>query len=225
MNKKQTFSQAPLSKSFAIYQALKEEFTSGQWRFGEKISIARIAERFAVSRRPVLDAMKMLENEGLVEIIPQTGCKVIDYSKKSVYDHFLISAVLEGLSAELAAKQRLDEEIVELEKYNAEMKQVFMQGMYEKTDFFKYNRMIHDKILFMSRSHELAQIAVRMWDKNDFFIFNLYEQFHVFVQEAWNSHDSIIAAIKQQHPSEARALMEAHVQSYVTRLMQVLPTT
>lgn len=213
----------PASKSFRVYQSLKDEFLSGKWKFGQKISVSDVAKRFEVSRRPVLDAMKMLEHEGLVEIIPQTGSRVIGYSRKSVYDHFIISSVLEGLSAEWAARERSDTEILDLIEFNNSMKKMFMESQYEKIDYFKYNREVHYRLLLMSRSDELIELAVPMWDKNDFFIINIYEEFDVFVQQAWTSHDNIIAAVKERRPDKARLLMEEHVRSYVTQLMSMLP--
>lgn len=80
-----TFRRVPIMKSVQVYEQMKEKLKNGQWGFGEKISVNDLIEEFKVSRRPVMDAMKMLENDGFIEIIPQSGCKVVDYSKKKRY--------------------------------------------------------------------------------------------------------------------------------------------
>ena len=82
---------------------MKKEILTGKWKFGEKILVNKLIEKYDVSRRPVMDGMKMLENDGFIEIIPQSGCKIVNYSKKNILDQLLLSSYIESLCTELAA--------------------------------------------------------------------------------------------------------------------------
>ncbi len=65
------------NKTDRVYDALRSEFVRGEWPFGQTFSTYELAERFDVSRRPIMDALQRLEAAGFVEIIPQVGCRVV----------------------------------------------------------------------------------------------------------------------------------------------------
>lgn len=97
-----------------IYESVKREITYMVLRPGEEISILALSERLLVSRSPVRDALMRLQDEGLVDMLPQRGCWVslIDY--KRVWEELLLR-----LSLELTAIERLARE--EKESYYKEM--------------------------------------------------------------------------------------------------------
>ena len=64
-----------------------------------------LAAALGISRTPVREAINRLEKEGLVEIFPQRGAFVIQFSEEDVYELFLIRENLEGLAAHLAAEK------------------------------------------------------------------------------------------------------------------------
>ena len=55
--------KGPMMKSVLVYEEMKEEILTGKWKFGKKILVNELIEKYDVSRRPVMDAMKMLEND------------------------------------------------------------------------------------------------------------------------------------------------------------------
>ncbi len=77
-----------LSKTIRTYEYIKDGLKSGRWVFGDEISVVEVADELEVSRRPVIDALKKLEAEYFVEIVPQTGCRVKKYSQDEMADHF-----------------------------------------------------------------------------------------------------------------------------------------
>ncbi len=111
------YPKGPKMKSMYVYEEMKKELLTGKWKFGEKILVNQLIEKYDVSRRPVMDAMKMLENDGFIEIIPQSGCKIVDYSKKNILDQLLLSSYIESLCTELAALNHHNEEIEYVENY------------------------------------------------------------------------------------------------------------
>lgn len=78
---------------------------------GERIQEQGVSERFHVSRGPVREALRMLENMGLVQILPRRGAIVTKLSVKEVADTFEIRAVLFGLAARHLAQSRSDHDL------------------------------------------------------------------------------------------------------------------
>ena len=95
-----------MSKTNYAYEYIKKKLKAGECRFGEEISVIEIAKELGYSRRPVIDALKKLELEHFVEIVPQTRCRVINYTREQMYDHFLTVMALEGMGAKLAAEKK-----------------------------------------------------------------------------------------------------------------------
>ena len=213
--------KGPVMKSILIYEQLKERLMRGQLTFGEKISITDFIDEFKVSRRPVMDAMKMLESEGFIEIIPQSGCKVIDYQRKVVLDQFLLTSTLEQLSAELAATNYTYSEMEALESFHRHIKSN-KQNLLDKFFFFKYNRELHFRILSMAHSAKISKFAMQMMDLNDFFLLNLFTHFKFDVLELVNYHSEIINAIKARNEVKAKKITEEHT-NYINYLKKDLP--
>jgi DNA-binding GntR family transcriptional regulator len=128
---------AEKSKKELIIQQLRAEIVSGQIAPGEKLSEARLAERFGVSRMPVRDAFKELENAGFVTIEERRGTFVRRTSRSEILDLFEVREAIEGMAARLCAYRanndllaRLDEAI---EAMSRQVKTLDMDG-YSQTD-------------------------------------------------------------------------------------------
>ncbi|SFL21913.1 GntR family transcriptional regulator [Halanaerobium salsuginis] len=116
-----SYSYEPLRKQ--VYKVLREAILTGELMIGEKITEMEIAEELSVSRTPVREAFRMLEQEELINIIPQQGVFIAGIeTSKEIDDIFQVRAELEGLAAYLAArnidekqKELLQEYVIELE--------------------------------------------------------------------------------------------------------------
>jgi len=84
-----------------VAEWLSEEILREELAPGERITETAIAERFGVSRGPVRDALKLLEQDGLVRIFPRRGVIVSGLDVHEISEIFMIRAVLGGLAARL----------------------------------------------------------------------------------------------------------------------------
>lgn len=209
-------------KSVEVYNKMKKKLFEGEYFFGDKIIVNHLIEEFNVSRRPVMDGLKMLENDGFIEIIPQSGSKVIDYVRENVVEDLLISSALEALCAELAAKKHTTQDINELKQYQETMKPLLLKNK-DKKFYFQYNREVHYRILQMAKSNRIAERAMKLWDLNDFYLLNLTEYFNFNTIVGVEFHDEIIAAIEERDPEKAKCKMEEHFAAYIEKLEDSLP--
>lgn len=93
---------------------------NGELKPGDRLMETSLAERMGVSRTPVREAIRKLELEGFVVMLPRKGAQVAQITRKDIGDVLEIRAVLEGLGVELAAKKMQAEDIEELKRINGE---------------------------------------------------------------------------------------------------------
>lgn len=97
---------APLTQSLPeqIAARLSERIVSGTYAPGQRVMEQAIAEEFEVSRGPVREALRLLEKEGLVMILPRRGAQVTNPTIAEVHEIFDIRAMLNGLRDRLIAE-------------------------------------------------------------------------------------------------------------------------
>ena len=100
-----------------VFRHLREDILNGVYKNHEELREVTIGEELGVSRTPVREALRQLELEGLVTIIPNKGAYVTAITRKDVKDIYKIRSQLEGLCANWATKYITDAQIEELEEF------------------------------------------------------------------------------------------------------------
>jgi DNA-binding GntR family transcriptional regulator len=99
------------------YQILKSMIIERQLLPGDKIPQEKLAEDLGISRTPLINALKFLEKEKLVQSIPRRGFFMRTFTQKEMISIFELREVLEGLAARKAAQKITDNQIVQLGKF------------------------------------------------------------------------------------------------------------
>lgn len=99
-----------------VYQKIRNDIITGVYKNHEELREVAIGENLGVSRTPVREALRQLELEGLVEIIPNKGAYVSSITQKDVRDIYMIRSVLEGMCARWATENITKEKLEELEE-------------------------------------------------------------------------------------------------------------
>jgi DNA-binding GntR family transcriptional regulator len=202
-----------------VFESLREAIISGRLKPGERMMEIQMAEEMGVSRTPVREAIRKLELEGLVVMIPRKGAYVAGLSLKDIVEVFEIRGALEGLAAELAAERITDDELENLERYLVRITEDIEKGDLVKvvetdTDF-------HTQLYKASRNDWLLQI-----------INNLREQIQRFrttslsypgrMKEAVEEHRQIVEAISIRNGKLARKLAQEHIDKAENSLMSII---
>ena len=87
-----------------VYQKLRENILNGHYKHGDELRETAVGKEIGVSRTPVREALRQLELEGLVTIIPNRGAYVNMITAKDVQDIYVIRSMLEGLCARWATQ-------------------------------------------------------------------------------------------------------------------------
>jgi len=202
-----------------VFESLREAIISGQLPPGERLMEIQLAEELGVSRTPVREAIRKLELEELVVMIPRKGAYVSGLSMKDVSDVFGIRGALEGLAAELAAERITETELEDLERHLVQIAKGIENG--DITNVVDIDTNFHAMLYKASRNRRLGQI-----------INNLREQIQRFRQTslaypgrmraALEEHKKIVEAISARDPETARRLAQEHIENAENGLMEAI---
>ena len=97
-----------------VFNTLRENILTGEMKPGERLMEIHLANRLGVSRTPIREAIRMLELEGLVTMVPRKGAEVAQISEKGLRDVLEVRQALDALAMELACERITEEEVREL---------------------------------------------------------------------------------------------------------------
>ncbi len=100
--------RGPTSLADEVYEQLVDDISEGRWAGDGTVSAYALSRRLAVSRTPVVEALKRLEADGLIEIVPRVGAHLTRSTAEATEEVFSIVTALLSLAAERAAR-RVDE--------------------------------------------------------------------------------------------------------------------
>ena len=193
-----------------IADIVRERILKGEYQIGEKIKESSIAQELNVSRTPIREAFKMLEEEGLLDYLPNRGCYAKGFTKRDVSDIYTVREALEEIAMTWACERITDEEIDKLEE------QCELMDFYtKKRDVQKIltmNSSFHDIIYNSTGSRFLAQV-LRSYkgylDKTRKSVF-YREEFLDSIQE---EHKAIFEAVKSRDEEQAVIAIKKHLAS------------
>lgn len=186
-----------------VYQDIKKDIIHGVYKGGEQLATNELADRYNISVTPVRDALNALQQEGLVEILPRIGYFVSHLTMQDIQDIFDLRSILEGASAELAAKYITEEELSYLEQIPSD----YIPG--DDESYLKYlvnNRNFHYHIALASRNKRLAEMVAKLLDQMQRLVF-LGIDFMDTTEDIMIHHPHVIAALRKQDGAEARRVM------------------
>ncbi|TDA68556.1 MAG: GntR family transcriptional regulator [Clostridia bacterium] len=202
-----------------VFETLREAIIAGRLKPGERLMEVQLAEELGVSRTPVREAIRKLELEGFVVMVPRKGAYVADISTKDIADVFEIREALESLAAGLAAERITDEELEQLERrlhrVAAAVQQQDLEGLVQADTEF------HDIVYKASRNQRLVQI-----------ISNLREQIQRFryqslahpgrMERTLQEHTQIVEAIAERNVAVAQQLAAEHIENAEHQILSLL---
>jgi DNA-binding GntR family transcriptional regulator len=155
------------------YAYLKGLLLGGGLDPGDQISSEGVGRVLSVSRAPVTDAIRRLTVEGLLEIQPQVGCRVVRPVPGEVKDLYELFGATEGVIARLAAERRLSDEADLFERRCAVLASSTGLPNDPNARFIELrrrNRRRYEMLHELARSPLSTQIGESFWDRSDFFI-------------------------------------------------------
>jgi DNA-binding GntR family transcriptional regulator len=202
-----------------VFDALREAILSGTLKPGDRLMEVQLAEEMGVSRTPVREAIRKLELEGLVVMVPRKGAYVSGLSLKDAADLFEIRQSLEGLAASLAAERITDEEIKMLEDSFKQLVEATKSQVVE--DIMKKDADFHQVLFNATRNDRLTQIISNLKEQIDRFRLKSFSN-PSRMKSILKEHKNILDAIKDRDTDRAEKLAKQHIENVETNVMNIL---
>ena len=202
-----------------IFVTLREAIIAGELKPGERLMEVHLSEKMGVSRTPVREAIRKLELEGLVDMIPRKGAHVAELSVKDIMDVLEVRASMDGLATSLSALRITEEEINELKHVYSQfincVEKENLQGTIKKDAEF------HDIIYRSSRNEKLIQIVNNLRDQVQRFRV-IYLKGFGSSKELIKEHGEIVDAIINRDVEMAQKVAEKHIKNQEEAIIKVV---
>jgi len=193
-----------------IFDTLRQAIIVGELKPGERLMEVQLAQKMGVSRTPVREAIRKLELEGLVEMLPRKGAHVADLSVKDIMDVLEVRATMDGLASSLSAVRIKDDEIKVLrhllDQFISYVEKENLQGSIKKDVEF------HDVIYHSSRNDKLIQISNNLREQVQRFRV-IYLKDYSSSKELIKEHEAILDAIVRRDPEAAMKAAQIHIKN------------
>lgn len=202
-----------------VFNTLRRAILTGELKPGERLMEIHLANRLGVSRTPIREAIRKLELEGLVTMIPRRGAEVAQITEKSLKDVLEVRRALDALCAELACDRIGDEEKEKLRQACGEFERATRTG--DATTIAAADVAFHDIIVQATGNTRLIQLINNLSEQMYRYRFEYIkdESGHAnLVDEHRMIYESIIAKDKGKAAEAARLHIDNQEKSVIRQI-------
>ena len=203
-----------------VFNTLRQAILKGELKPGERRMEIQLANKLGVSRTPVREAIRKLELEGLVLMIPRKGAEVAEITRQDMEDVLEVRTALEELAVKDACDHITDAQLSELKKASNEFKKALLEGK-DLVTCADADMHFHDVILSATNNRRLIQM-----------LNNLSEQMYRYRMEYLKDerthktlieeHDAIRRALKKHDKVKAGAAIRVHIDNQKRSILESL---
>lgn len=202
-----------------VFNTLRQGILKGDLKPGERLMEIHLADKLGVSRTPIREAIRMLELEGLVTMVPRKGAEVARISKQDLQDVLDVRKVLDSLATRLACERITDEQKEELK----EAAENFVKATKDKdaTTIAAADVAFHDVILKASANKRLIQMVNNLAER-------IYRYRLEYIKEKKHhkqlieEHAMILKYVLEGNSKEATRCAEIHIDNQEKHVLDQL---
>ena len=200
-----------------VFNTLRKAILTGELKPGERLMEIHLANRLGVSRTPIREAIRKLELEGLVTMIPRRGAEVAQITEKSMKDVLEVRRALDALCAELACDRISEEEMGKLEEACAGFEKATRTG--DTTAIAKADVALHDIIVAATGNQRLVQLVNNLAEQ-------MYRYRFVYIKDESQherlieEHRMIYDSIRKKDKEAAARAAKLHIDNQEKSVMK-----
>ncbi len=196
-----------------LVQIIQEEILGKKFKPGERIKEELICTELGISRTPVREALVVLEQQGLVVQKPHRGTFVANFSPAEIADLLRLEAVVEGLAASLAARNRTEEQLQEIETLTSSISAALTEH-FDAEAFYNYDRNFHYKMVESSRSPTIVRVVEVQLAQIYLCRYYTITAPHRFTHSV-REHLEIVECLRRSDPAGAERAARNHLESVI----------
>lgn len=195
-----------------VATAIRDAILRGQFRPGDKLDQQQIADDLKVSRSPVREALRALDAEGLITLIPNRGAIVTERSLAELEELYFTRGVVEGLAVQRSAPLMDDKTLKKLDGIFelAERTDDYGELLALNNQFHMLSYSTHDQPFLIDYIQQLRDLSAP---------YNrLYLDSAGSVEAAWKDHRRIYKACKKRDGELAKKELERHLENVIRKI-------
>jgi DNA-binding GntR family transcriptional regulator len=199
----------PVSLHADLVGQLRDFIVEGHLAPGIRVPERELCETLNVSRTPLREALKVLAAEGLIELLPNRGARVRQFSEADIRNLFEVISGLDFVAGRLACLRITDAQIARIEALHLEMYTYYLRR--ELHDYFRLNQQIHQAIIdaagnpVLSANYANLNAVLRRLRYSA----NLVRRDRL--SDAMREHEQIIDALRRRAGDELGLVMFEHM--------------
>ncbi|WP_019849245.1 GntR family transcriptional regulator [Desulfitobacterium sp. PCE1] len=190
-----------------IYEILKNQILNGEISRGERLYENKISQELGVSRSPVREALRMLEQDELV-VVTSTGLVVNPMEFSDMEEIYQCRMAVEPFAAKIAADKLTTEDLDSLRNLVTQARAYHNKNAYEKV--VESNTQFHDIIIQSSGNRRLIGIIEKI---RSLIILSRKTEFECYQREGdyLDEHEEVLKALTERNGAEAERLLRIHI--------------
>ena len=202
-----------------VFNTLREAILRGDLKPGERLMEIQLANKMGVSRTPIREAIRMLEQEGLAVTMPRKGAEVAKMTLKGMEDVLEIRAALDELASQLACLRITEEQLARLEQKKKDFELSLKTGNVKKIAEADVN--FHDVIYEATGNPKLVimlnNLREQIYRYRVEYIKNT-DNYPILIKE----HEAIYQSLVNRNQEEATLAIREHVENQAIAVKEVI---
>jgi DNA-binding GntR family transcriptional regulator len=196
----------------SAYRAIREGIFGGTLTEGSHITARQLAEATGLSRTPVREAMRRLEAEGMIVLIPNRGAFVARWSEDEIDQIYELRVLLESFAAQVAAERADEAQRAALQALAAEMSELVERRPIDYDAIAEINDRFHKGLLEACGNRRLRDLLGAITEVPlQLSTFRRYKD--VELRRSAAQHLELVSALAARDGDWARSVMTAHIRS------------
>ena len=202
-----------------VFNTLREAILRGDLQPGERLMELQLASKLGVSRTPIREAIRMLEQEGLAVTMPRKGAEVAKMTLKGMEDVLEIRGALDELASQLACERITEEQLVRLEARKQDFEAILKSGDVKLIAEADVN--FHDVIYEATGNPKLVSLLNNLREQ-------IYRYRVEYIKKVENhpilikEHEAIYQSLLSRNQEDAKLSIREHVENQATAVKEVI---
>lgn len=202
-----------------VFNTLREAILKGELKPGERLMELQLASKLGVSRTPIREAIRMLEQEGLAVTVPRKGAEVAKMTEKDMEDVLVIRAALDELAAQLACDEIDDEQLKLLQASRRNFENCIQSG--DVKQIAQADVEFHDRIYQATGNAKLINMLNNLREQ-------MYRYRVEYLKDETNyptlitEHQDLVEGIRRRDKEYVTAVMKRHVSNQAEAVKQMI---
>ena len=202
-----------------VFNTLRRAILRGELKPGERLMEIQLANKLGVSRTPIREAIRKLELDGLVLMVPRKGAEVAEITEKNLRDVLEVRCALEELAVQLACDRIDPERMQQLLDAAAHFRDIL--GTADITELGEADEAFHDVIFQATDNRRLIQLLNNLREQMYRYRIEYLKKKECYPQ-LLEEHAAIIQAIREHDKAKATEITVQHINNQVDTVVDTL---